>query len=61
MQAPGADVLEVPVHLGRGPRDLPEAVVREDELDAVRREERGGLLRERVLGLGEDAQEVLVA
>src|ERR1035441_9111677 len=44
----------------RGARDLPEAVVREHELDAVRREKRRGLLREGVLGLGEDAQEVLV-
>ena len=33
---------------------------REVELDPVRAEERGGLLRERVLGLGEDPQEVLL-
>ena len=60
MKPPRTDVLEVAIHLGRGPRDFLEAVRGEHELDPVRGEKRGGLLRERVLGLGDDAEKVSV-
>src|SRR2546426_8563249 len=60
VEAPCTDVLGPLVHLGRDARDLGDGVVAEDELHALGVEERRVLTGERVLGLREDADEVVL-
>src|SRR5204863_438688 len=58
MQPPGADVLHALVHLRCDARDLLHPVGRELELRALGRDQRRVLLRQRVLGLRHDADEI---
>src|SRR5690349_15403818 len=60
VQAPGSDVLGPLVRLGRVLGDRVDGVLGEAELDALGGEERHVLAGERVLGLGEDPDEVLL-
>ena len=61
MEAARADVLGLFVHVAGELRDAADGVGTELEHDALRREQRLILLDERVLRLGEDALEVLLA
>ena len=58
MQPAGADVLVRAVHLEGDVRDRLDAVLGELQLDALGLQQLGVLLGQRVLRLGEDAQEV---
>ena len=58
VQPPGADVLVRAVHLEGDVRDRLDAVLRELELHALGLQQFRVLLRQRVLRLGEDAEEV---
>ncbi len=59
MQPAGADVLRRPVHLEGDVGQRFDAVGRELQRHALRRQQLGVLLGQRVLRLGQDAQEVL--
>ncbi len=61
VQAPGADVLGLLVHLGGQRRHALDRVFGERDLDAFGRQQRDVLLHQGALGLGEDADEVVAA
>ena len=58
VQAARADIFGLLVHLGRESRDGGDGVFGEAELQRLGIEQRDVLLDERVLGLGEDADEI---
>ena len=60
VQPAGADVLHARVHQRRDARDLGDRVGADVERHLLRREQRRVLLGQRVLGLGQDADEVLI-